>query len=162
VPTQTWNKTPEWATTAIANPTPTTTLIQMNLVYTFPTYFFRIPFILPSHLLRVVNRLFHSGFPTKTLYTCVFSPTHATSPTPLTLLNRLTPEHTIIKHISEVLSTTRKNDKNCTLYCNMKFIYLHVMWQLYKFHFINCSYSAYYFLGDSAPSVISWFNPLSY
>ena len=78
---------PQWATTAIASPKPTTTLNQMNLFYTFQTYFFRIPFILHSHLLRVVNGLFSSGFPTKTLYTCVFSPTHATCPTHLTFLD---------------------------------------------------------------------------
>jgi hypothetical protein len=161
----------------------------MNLIYTFPCYFFRIPFILSSHLLSVAIGLFPLGFPTKTLYTCVFFPTYVTCPTHLTFLDMITQmntstdnincsshimqylthisraskqKHTIIKYISEVMSNRRKNDKNCTMYCNTKFIYPHVMWQLYTIHFIKCFYSAYYFLGDSAPSVISWFNHSSY
>jgi hypothetical protein len=80
-------KPPQWATTAIASPKPTTTLNHMNLDHTFPSYFFRIPFILSSHLLSAAHGLFPLGFPTKTLYTCVFSPTHATCSTHLTSLD---------------------------------------------------------------------------
>jgi hypothetical protein len=82
-------KPPQWATTAIVSPKPTTTLNQMNLVYTFPSYFYMILFILPSHLLSAAICLFPSGFPTKTLYTCVFSPTHARCPTHLTYLDMI-------------------------------------------------------------------------
>lgn len=63
-------------------------LWQMNPVHTPPSYFFTTNFNINSHLcLHIPSDLLPSGFPTKTMYTCLYSPTLATCPAHQILLH---------------------------------------------------------------------------
>jgi len=62
-------------------------LTQMNQLHALPFYRLMIQFNTSFHLhLRLSGSLFLSVFPTKTLYTFLFSPMHTTCPTLLTFL----------------------------------------------------------------------------
>jgi hypothetical protein len=71
---------------------PITIPSQVNPFHTSPSHISKIHFqILTSHLhLELPRNLFHSGFPTQTLYEPLLSPTRATSTTHLVLLDLIT------------------------------------------------------------------------
>jgi len=62
-------------------------LTQTNQIHALPFYSLMIQFNTYFHLhLRLSGSPYPTGFPTKTLYTFLFSPMHTTCPTHLTFL----------------------------------------------------------------------------
>jgi hypothetical protein len=72
-------------------PAPVSIISQLNPVLTPHPTFWRSILILSAHLRPgLPSGLFHSGFPTKTIYTPLLSPRRATCPTRLILLDFIT------------------------------------------------------------------------
>jgi len=92
---------------------------QINPVHVLPSYLFKIHFNIISHLCQgPPSGLFPSDFPTKTLYTFLLSPIHATCPTHLICPARPEPCSSTLPPFPQLpwLQSWVLNCTKCTLY----------------------------------------------